>query len=380
MKRFFLSLVSMIGLAQGHVSNAQIANMFVIGFDGTKLTPQSQIVKDVCGLGLGGVILFRKNVRSPKQVRALTSALKQCPHVPLIAVDQEGGKVRRIPWDHSPSAVEARAIGTQAAANLYDAMGATLENLGVNYNLAPDADLACNPQNYVIFKLKRSYSADPRIVTAFDQTFIHAMHKHHILTSLKHFPGHGSSLGDTHRGFVDASKQWTPQELKPFANPQADSVMVAHVVCDKITEPGRPASLSPRAISTLHHINPQAVVITDDLQMGAIRKMYGDLRQVIRLAINAGDDLLLFGNQLTQKHKVTTRQLVGIVRQLLAEKKISENRIRSANRRIERMRRKIRLRHRLSKTKLFSTTHQKHAKDYPKTLQKSTIKDNGYAY
>ncbi len=332
----------MATLGQARVSDAQIADMFVIGFDGQTLTRESPIVRDVCERGLGGVILFGKNVKSPAQLKALTHQLLSCRHQPLIAVDQEGGKVRRIRFGQEyPRASQAGRMGTRAAGQLYGRMAQELQRLGINYNLAPVADLDLEPRNYIIHKLGRSYGRDPRTVRAYNTTFIQAMHRHHVLTSLKHYPGHGSSLGDTHRGFVDVSKQWNPQELEPFKNAQADSVMVAHVVCNKITEPGRPASLSPRAIAKLHRINPGAVVITDDLQMGAIRQTYGSLSQVIRLAINAGDDLLLFGNQLTQKHKVTTRQLIQIVRRLIAEGKISERKIRAANRRIASMRRKI---------------------------------------
>ena len=349
MKRFLLPLILMPGLAQSHVSDAQIANMFILGFDGKTLTRQSPIVQNVCDMGLGGVILFGKNVENPVQLRALTHQLLSCPHQPLIAVDQEGGMVRRIRFGQVyPRASQIKYMGTRKAGQLYGRMAQELHRLGINYNLAPVADLDVEPRNYIIHKLGRSFSRDPRLVRAYDTTFIRAMHRHHVLTSLKHFPGHGSSLGDTHRGFVDVSKQWKPRELEPFKNAQADSVMVAHVVCDRITEPGRPASLSPKAIAKLHRINPGAVVITDDLQMGAIRKTYGSLSQVIRLAINAGDDLLLFGNQLTQKNKVTAGQLIGIVRRLLAEGKVSEGQIRSANRRIASMRQKIGLKNMLT--------------------------------
>jgi phosphoribosylamine--glycine ligase len=153
------------------------------------------------------------------------------------------------------------------------------------------------------------------------------MRKHHVLTSLKHFPGHGSSKGDTHQGFVDVSQTWKRQELEPFWNRKADSVMIAHVVCAPITGAGIPASLSSRALRTLRKGNPHVVAITDDLQMGAIRKHYS-LKETIRRAILAGNDILLFGNQLSRKNKVRTQKLVTIVRDLIASGQIKERVIR----------------------------------------------------
>jgi len=340
----FIGILGTMGVLQARVSDAQIANMFVLGFEGTTLTRNSPIVKDVCEKGLGGVIVFGKNIRNASQLKALTAQLSQCRHRPLIAIDQEGGKVQRIRFGQNyPRASQVGRMGTKGAKRIYGAMAKELHALGINYNLAPVADLAIEPRNYIINKLGRSFGKDPKNVIQYNNVFINAMHRHHVLTSLKHFPGHGSSLGDTHRGFVDVSKQHRPEELIPFANHYADSVMVAHVVCDPITEPGRPASLSPKAIRTLRKHNPQTVVITDDLQMGAIRKQFGSLSDIVHLAINAGDDLLLFGNQLTQKNKVSTRQLIGIVRRLIQEGGIKEQTILRANRHIARMRRHIRL-------------------------------------
>jgi beta-N-acetylhexosaminidase len=330
-------IMSLLGAA---TLDQQIANMFMTGFEGRHLTRNSPIVKEVCN-GLGGVILFGKNIADKAQLRQLTAQLRQCPHKPLIAVDQEGGKVRRIRFDQNyPRASQVAKMGTKEAAKWYGRMAAELATYGINYNLAPVADLSINPDNYIITRLGRSYGTDPARVKAFNTVFISAMRKHHILTSLKHFPGHGSSKGDTHQGFVDVSKTWNTKELEPFWNSRADSVMIAHVVCAPITGAGIPASLSPRALRTLRRGNPHVVAITDDLQMGAIRRHYS-LKETIRRAINAGNDILLFGNQLSRKDKVTTPQLVRIVKTLIASGAIHPSRIRAANRRIRMMRSKI---------------------------------------
>jgi len=333
-------------VAGAAVRDRQIANMFILGFDGKKLTPKSPIVRDVCERGLGGVILFGKNIVSPSQVRALTAQLRQCAHRPLIAVDQEGGKVRRIRFGQEYArAAQVGQMGPRAAEKVYDRMARELSALGINYNLAPVADLDIQSRNYIIHKLGRSYGSDPKQVIAYNRVFIQAMRRHRILTALKHFPGHGSSLGDTHNGFVDVTHDWREIELKPFGNTAADSVMVAHVFNRRI-DTNYPASLSQRTIGLLRgKLGFGGVVITDDLQMGAIRKHYS-LEQTVALAVNAGNDLLLFGNQLTKKKKVTTAQLVGIVRKLLREGRIDEQSILQANRRIARMRERIALRDR----------------------------------
>jgi beta-N-acetylhexosaminidase len=290
------------------------------------------------------VILFGKNIADATQLVALTRRLSGCAHKPLIAVDQEGGTVRRIRFGQDyPRAAYVAHMGTKRAEKIYAAMARQLHRLGINYNLAPVADLAINPKNYIITKLGRSYGRDPKIVRAYDTAFIRAMHRYGVLTALKHFPGHGSSRGDTHQGFVDVSRTWQKSEREPFRNAAADSVMVAHVVNDRIGDPGIPASLSPKAIRALRRLNPKVVVITDDLQMGAIRKHYS-LRDTLRRAINAGNDLLLFGNQLNARNKVTAAQLISLIRQMVSSGEIDAAMIRKANRRIRAMRRRIGLR------------------------------------
>jgi beta-N-acetylhexosaminidase len=339
--RIVMAIMVAWGALNAQVSDRMIANMFMIGFEGKRLTRNAQVIKAICDDGLGGVILFSKNVSSPAQLKALTSQLSQCSHKPLIAVDQEGGKVRRIRFVQDyPRASQVSRAGVKYAAKIYDAMARELHQLGINYNLAPVADLSVNPHNYIIAKLGRSFGSDPARVKKYNSAFIQAMRKHRVLTSLKHFPGHGSSKGDTHQGFVDVTKTWSTKELEPFWNTKATSVMIAHVVNNRIGDPGVPASLSRKAIQTLRRKNPSVVAITDDLQMGAIRKHYS-LKETIRRAINAGNDVLLFGNQLSRKHKVNTQTLIAIVRELVASGRIREKTIRVANQRIERMRRTI---------------------------------------
>ncbi|NKQ40308.1 MAG: glycoside hydrolase family 3 protein [Sulfurovum sp.] len=341
----------------------KIANMFVVGFYGTKASKNSKIVQDICSRGLGGVLLFdrhptrhsqAKNISSFSQLKSLAKSLSSaCKHQPLIAVDQEGGKVQRLRrkdgfYGRYPKASMLATQSMDVAKKAYINMADELHSVGINFNLAPVADMAVNKKNRVIYKLGRSYGVRADRVALFNKIFINAMHSRGILTSIKHFPGHGSSLGDTHKGFVDVTKTWSKKELEPFSelvdSGKLDSVMVAHVF-NKNIDSRYPASLSRKTIHGLLRgkLGYGGVVITDDLQMYAISKHYS-LRNTIKLAINAGVDILLFGNQLDPKHEITVKKLVSITQSLLSKGEISKKSIDRANHRIDSMKRKIGLR------------------------------------
>jgi beta-N-acetylhexosaminidase len=356
MKKLILVILLLCSSSGAKSLDQQIANMFIVGFYGTKVDKNSKIMHDICDRGLGGVLLFErhptrhkraKNISSPIQLRRLTKALGACSHQPLIAVDQEGGKVQRLRsrdgfYGRYPKASLLGAKKMNVAQKVYTNMATELRSVGINYNLAPVADVAVNKRNRVIYRLGRSYGAHPERVAWFDKIFINAMHKRKILTSLKHFPGHGSSLGDSHRGFVDVTKTWHRKELIPFKQlidtGKTDSIMVAHVFNQKL-DSRYPASLSHKTVHGLLRgkLGYRGVVITDDLQMYAISKHYS-LRNTIKLAINAGVDILLFGNQLDPKHEVSLSKLVSITQSLLAKGEIKRSSITQANQRISQMR------------------------------------------
>ena len=166
-----------------------------------------------------------------------------------------------------------------------------------------------------------------------------------VLTSLKHFPGHGSSLGDTLKGFVDVTKLWKPTELEPYElltrRGAIDTVMVAHVFNGRI-DSKYPATLSAKTVNGLlrQKIGFEGVVITDDLQMGAINKKYG-LKNTIKLAIGAGNDILLFGNQLSTKSMVSTKRLIDTIKNLAINNPNIMNEIKKSNRRVELLKERI---------------------------------------
>ena len=339
----------------------KIGSMLMVGFMGTSAPQNSQICQDIQKYNLAGVILFdmnpvnhkkAKNIRTKYQLSKLTQELQSCSKDGklLISVDQEGGKVQRLKRKYGfygkfPKAADVVKLSDERVKEHYEQMGAELASVGINYNLAPDVDLAINKRNYVIYKLGRSFGANPRQVVKYASIFMNAMHDNGVLTSLKHFPGHGSSMGDTHKGFVDVTNLWKEVELEPYrllAQSQTiDTVMVAHVFNKKL-DAKYPATLSKKIINgkLRGEFGFNGVVITDDLQMGAINKKYG-LRNTLRLAINAGNDILLFGNQLSVKSMVKTSTLVNMVKELILVNPSLLDKINASNQRLDRLKLKI---------------------------------------
>jgi len=315
----------------------KIGSMLMVGFMGLDASPESQICQDIQAYHLGGVILFDvnpldrkkpKNFESKEQVQRLTDQLQACSSDGklLIAVDQEGGRVQRLKSKYGfagdfKKAKDISILPDEKVKRHYERMATELHSVGINYDLAPDVDLAINPKNRVIYQLGRSFGAEPKEVAHYSKIFIEAMKAEGILTAAKHFPGHGSSLGDTHKGFVDVTKLWQKKELQPYRilNQEGvlETVMVAHVFNKKIDDQ-YPATLSQKTIKGLlrEEIGFEGVVITDDLQMGAIAHKYG-LKNTLRLAIGAGNDILLFGNQLSVKSMVSTQTLVDTIMEMV---------------------------------------------------------------
>lgn len=258
----------------------------------------------------------------------------------LIAVDQEGGKVARLKPEYgfpgAPSAAEVGAKGDPAyAKKVYGPLADTLADAGINTDFAPDVDLAVNPENRVIVGLGRSYGTSPENVAEYGGIFLDALHERGVIGVLKHFPGHGSSLGDSHKGFVDVSRTWGPEELEPYRRlinaGKADMVMTAHVFNRRL-DPDYPATLSCRVNTELlrEQLGFKGVIVSDDLQMKSISEHY-PLQEAVRLAINAGVDMLLFGNQLG---KTSLEEAVEAVYEEVKAGHIPRERIADANRRI----------------------------------------------
>lgn len=361
MKKILLVLVLVISsFAQEKYSEMQIkqmiAKMVILGFTDTKITKNSQIYKDV-EFGLGGVILFdkdpndktkAKNIENLEQLRVLNQTLQKISDRKLlISIDQEGGRVQRLKADigfiETLNASEISKKGESFAKDSYKAMAKGLSEVGINLNFAPVVDLAINKNNSVIYKLGRSYSDDANEVTKYASIFVDELKKEGVLATLKHFPGHGSSLADSHLGFVDISNTWSEVELEPYKyfikNNKVDLIMTAHVYNENLDK-NYPATLSRNINTKLlrDKLNYQGVLITDDLQMSAISKHY-DLKQTLTLAINSGVNLLLFANQLAKP--ISLKEIVDTAYSEILNKNIKIENIIESNKKIDALLKKL---------------------------------------
>ncbi len=331
-----------------------IAGLLIVGFRGSTLAEAPWLRSALAGSGLGGVVLFdrdqltggERNVRSPGQVAGLVRELRQAAggrHV-LVGVDQEGGTVTRLSPAHGFPAVASEAAigrGPVAAARTWaQGMAATLAAAGIDLDLAPVVDLDVNPRSPAIGALDRSFSADPDVVVAMATVEIEALRAMGIRTTLKHFPGIGSSTTNTDLGVADVTATWTRTELEPFrqliAAGTADLVMSGHVV-DRRLDAAYPASLSAAIVTGIlrGELGWDGPVVTDDLQAAAITTAFGADAAVL-LALGAGNDLLLFANQQTYDPGIVGH-VVDVVAAAVESGRLAEGRVREAWDRVRRL-------------------------------------------
>ena len=365
----------------------QIGRMLLVGFQNEDINQNSQIVKDIQKYDLGGVILFdkfyddrtkTKNVSSANQVQRLTKKLKIFTKKEFfIAIDQEGGKVARLKPEYgfgeTPSAFEVSKTTLKNAKKVYEKQSHMLRRAGINLNFAPVVDLAINPKNKVIVGLERSYGSNSKVVTSFARVMINEQQKKGITSVLKHFPGHGSSLEDSHEGFVNISKTWSTKELEPYQElineHKVDMIMTAHVF-NKAMDENYPATLSYRINSEILRgkMKYHGLIISDDMQMKAISEHYST-KEAVTLAINAGVDILLFGHQLTQ---ITTDEIVNTIFEQVQNGSIPMSRIIESNERIKNLHTKNSI---IQKPIIFTDKRKDMTKEYIKTHYGLRVRD-----
>src|SRR5690606_667232 len=254
---------------------------------------------------VGGVILFARNIRDPVQVANLTRSLQQLAQssgarIPLfIATDQEGGIVARL---RSPAAVMpgAMALGAASSPELaYEAGRSTARQLlavGINMNFAPVVDVNNNPANPVIGV--RSFGEDPELVAELGAAFIRGQQEEGVISTAKHFPGHGDTDTDSHIALPRADHprvRLDQVELVPFRAAIAagvDAIMTAHVTFPSIDPtPGLPATLSHRVLTGLlrEELGHEGLIVTDAMEMQAITANFGIAEAAVRAVEAVGD-------------------------------------------------------------------------------------------
>jgi len=337
-----------------------IGQMLMVGFRGTDLKQGDSFLQAVRDLHLGGVVLFDRdvptqspvrNIVSQQQVQKLTAQLQAVAEVPLlIAIDQEGGQIARLKARHGFSATPSQAeLGrwddqerTRSSAR---EVGKLLASLGINLNFAPVLDLAVNPDNPIIAALERSYGTDPDRVERHARWTIEEFHRAGVLSAVKHFPGHGASKQDSHLGLPDVTHLWSETELEPFrsllSEQLPDLVMMAHLYNAQWDET-YPATLSSAVITGMlrQQLGFEGVVVSDDMKMGAIAQNYS-LEESIELAVKAGVDILLFGNNSSSFDPQIAQKAVTIIRKLVESGTLSRDRVQQSYQRISDLKKKL---------------------------------------
>lgn len=273
-----------------------------------------QIIDNLEKYSPSGIILFGANILSPSQLHSLTECFKNAASIPLfISIDEEGGRVARIGNNknfdvktYSSMLQIGKSEDFSKAFEVGETIGEYLNEYSFNLNFAPVADVFSNPKNTVIGN--RSFGDDPQTVSKMVNSAIDGFHSKNIMTCIKHFPGHGDTAGDTHTGYVAINKSWEQLkecELIPFINAlsKTDMIMAAHITAKNITNDSLPCSLSYEILTNKlrNELKYEGVIITDSLQMGAIKKAYSSADASVS-AFNAGADILLMPENFEESY------------------------------------------------------------------------------
>lgn len=283
----------------------------------------------------GGFILFRENFKNYNQSIELINNIKSTSHIPMfISIDQEGGRVQRLKNLKGTSVTTIPSMAKigktkniETAYNTGKNIATDLKKFSINMNFAPVIDVYSNSKNKVIGD--RSFGNDPYLVSKMGISLSNGLKDNSIIPVFKHFPGHGNTETDSHYDLPLINK--TKEELlnldiipfKEVIKNEADIIMVGHLAVPSISNNNTPASLSKDIINNFlkSELNFQGIVITDALNMKAITDNYTD-KEIYKLAINAGVDILLMPNNPIEA--------INLIKELINENEITEEQINSS--------------------------------------------------
>lgn len=321
--------------------DAKVGQLFVAGFDGTRPTPGIESL--ITERQLGGIIYFARNIETPAQLRQLSDSLQGSvpANVPplFVAIDQEGGRVTRLPWETQlPSAMAIGAANDASIAEAAgEAVGRELRRLGISVNLAPvlDVNRADNP---VIGA--RSFGDRPASVAELGTAFAAGLREATVVACGKHFPGHGDTTVDSHLDLprVDHARDHLDcVDLRPFRaalNAGIDMLMTAHVAYPALGTT-KPATVSQSVVTGLlrDELGFEGLVVTDCMEMDAIADTVGTVEGSVQ-AIEAGCDLITISHSLDLQHAA-----IDAVIDAVESDRLSEDRIDASVRRILRAKR-----------------------------------------
>ncbi len=339
-----------------------VGQMIIVGFRGDGINKDTDdfvtLINQIKNNQIGGVILFDtstskllknisnadySNIKNVAQLKDLTTYLQSLSKTKLlIAIDQEGGTVQRLKSEHGFISVpSAKEMGTSLPENTYNIaynLGIKLSEIGINTNFAPVVDMGTSKD-----ETERSFSDDANKVTEHAGAFAHGMNDASVIHSFKHFPGYNGNATTAHYTLVDITNTYTDYELKPWKallqKPfDLSMVMTSHSINTNIDSV--PLSLSPKTIKKIKDLGFNGVIITDDLDM-LLRYNQYDIKTIVKMAINAGNDILLFNNRNFQYDKNRGVKINQIITEMVKSGEIPASRIKESYRKIQKLKKHI---------------------------------------
>ncbi len=314
----------------------KIAQMVIISFGGVSMNSKLETSLTYTP---GGVILFGDNITNYKTTKKLVDDIKNKSQIgPFISIDQEGGRVQRI------KDIEDKSVATippmwdiGATKDINEAyligrtIGKDLKDFGINLDFAPVIDVVPNVTEGLI--RDRSFGADANLVGQMGTSLAKGLNEMGLIPTYKHFPGHGATITDSHVSLPIVNKtkeELLNSDLIPFKEAiknNAKVIMIGHLAVPKITSDNTPASLSKKVITDLlkNEMGYNNLVVTDALNMKALTNNYSE-KEIYEMAINAGVDILLM--------PVSVESAVANIKRSIEEKRISEDKINKAARKI----------------------------------------------
>lgn len=361
----------------------KVGQLLIVHFNGERMNADAELL--VQKIGVGGFIYYNwsNGLNNPQQVRELSQGLQELAKstrqsIPLIiTTDQEGGRVSRL--IHGFTIFPGnRAVALTRSLDLCEKsaffMGQEMYDVGINLNLAPVVDINTHIRNPVIGI--RSFSDDPSTVSSFGRAALNGFHRAHVLTTLKHFPGHGDVEIDSHEGLPILKKDLVDLErgeLRPFRelSEHTEAILTAHMIVPALDE-FHCTTLSKKSLDYLRQeIGFKGLIISDSLVMEGLLKCCGTIEEAAVRAFQAGCDLILLGGkQLIGAHQnleLNTKEVEKIHQALVKAVKtglISEERLNVSIRRILDFKNKLQKPHSFEKIEL--STHQECADEVAK--------------
>ncbi len=278
-----------------------------------KLQQVNKTMRDVSkDYPIGGMILYAHNIEDEDQLADFIADIRKLNGSPLLAIDEEGGRVARIANNENFNLNKYESMAAIAESGdpneAYKAafyIGSYVKKYGFDIDYAPVADVNTNPENIVIGA--RAFSDDPETAAEFVVSYLNGLDSAGVVGTLKHFPGHGDVKTDTHLGYAETNKTWEEMlkcEMIPFKagiEAGAQMIMTAHIAAPKITGDDLPATLSSVILQDKlrGELGFKGIIVTDAMDMGAITTKFGNAEAVIK-SIQAGVDVVLCSREFTQ--------------------------------------------------------------------------------